>query len=182
MMASSVVCDMRAPHSLLSVSCVTRSILAPCTISPNHSCGCSRLPWSAPLSGSTAIFTESRPEFAFMRSFQSASALLVMLAGELGSGTPDHAAASRIIQGIVGGIGFLGAGVILGADKGNRVYHITTAATIWVTAALGTACGLGAWRVAALASVLVLVVLTLGLWLDRVLFRHGEPDEDIGPS
>jgi len=34
-----------------------------------------------------------------------ASALLVMLAGELGSGTPDHAAASRIIQGIVGGIG-----------------------------------------------------------------------------
>ena len=41
-----------------------------------------------------------------------ASALLVMLAGELGSGTPDHAAASRIIQGIVGGIGFLGAGVI----------------------------------------------------------------------
>ena len=109
-----------------------------------------------------------------------ASALLVMLAGELGPGTPDHAAASRIIQGIVGGIGFLGAGVILRADKGNRVYHITTAATIWVTAALGTACG--AWRVAALASVLVLVVLTLGLWLDRVLFRHGEPDEDIGPS
>ena len=111
-----------------------------------------------------------------------ASALLVMLAGELGSGTPDHAAASRIIQGIVGGIGFLGAGVILRADKGNRVYHITTAATIWVTAALGTACGLGAWRVAALASVLVLVVLTLGLRLDRVLFQHGEPDEDIGPS
>ena len=36
-----------------------------------------------------------------------ASALLVMLAGELGSGTPDHAAASRIIQGIVGGIGLL---------------------------------------------------------------------------
>ena len=107
------------------------------------------------------------------------SALLVMLAGEL---TPDHAAASRIIQGIVGGIGFLGAGVILRADKGNRVYHITTAATIWVTAALGTACGLGAWRVAALASVPVLVVLTLGLRLDRVLFRHGEPDEDIGPS
>src|SRR5215203_5742021 len=68
-----------------------------------------------------------------------ASALLVMLAGELGSGTPDHAAASRIIQGIVGGIGFLGAGVILRADKGNRVYHINTAATIWVTADLGTA-------------------------------------------
>ena len=92
-----------------------------------------------------------------------ASALLVMLAGELGSGTPDHAAASRIIQGIVGGIGFLGAGVILRADKGNRVYHITTAATIWVTAALGTACGLGAWRVAALASVLVIWSSPLGL-------------------
>ena len=72
--------------------------------------------------------------------------------------------------------------MILRADKGNRVYHITTAATIWVTAALGTACGLGAWRVAALASVLVIMVLTLGLRLDRVLFRHGEPEEDIGPS
>src|SRR5829696_10165517 len=104
-----------------------------------------------------------------------------MLAGELGPGTPDHAAASRIIQGIVGGIGFLGAGVILRADKGNRVYHITTAATIWVTAALGTACGLGAWRVAALASVLVLVVLTLGVrstgcCFDMVSRTSGHPE------
>src|SRR3954452_9540940 len=68
-----------------------------------------------------------------------ASALLEMLAGELGSGTPDHAAVSRIIQGIVGGIVFLGAGVILRADTGIRVYHITTAATIRVPEPHGTA-------------------------------------------
>src|SRR4051794_11394933 len=69
------------------------------------------------------------------------SALLVMLPGAYDGSGRDPAAVSRIIQGIVGGVGFLGAGVILRANTGERVFHITTAATIWVTAALGIACG-----------------------------------------
>src|SRR5690242_12432849 len=85
------------------------------------------------------------------------SALFVMLAGRYGRGEFDVAAVSRIVQGIVGGIGFLGAGVILRSSSGDRIQHITTAATIWVTAALGTACGLGAWQLALTSSLLVLV-------------------------
>ncbi|WP_414476144.1 MgtC/SapB family protein [Microvirga sp. M2] len=105
------------------------------------------------------------------------SALLVMLPAAYDPNSQDPAAASRIIQGIVGGIGFLGAGVILRATTGERVYHITTAATIWVTAALGIACGLGAWRLALLAAVLVLLVLTGGLALDRRLHRRSTTDD-----
>ena len=112
-----------------------------------------------------------------------ACALLVMLPGQLGRGDFDQAAASRIIQGIVGGIGFLGAGVILRASTGDRVYHITTAATIWVTAALGIACGLGSWLLAGLAAALVLVILTVGLTLDRRLHRRPTTDDvDEGPA
>ena len=111
-----------------------------------------------------------------------ASALLVMLAGELGSGTQDHAAASRIIQGIVGGIGFLGAGVILRADKGNRVYHITTGSHD-----LGDGSPRDCLRPGSVASCCSCFSSRAcaphpPAQARRVLFRHGEPDEDIGPS
>jgi putative Mg2+ transporter-C (MgtC) family protein len=106
------------------------------------------------------------------------SALFVMLAGRYGSGTFDSSAESRIIQGVVGGIGFLGGGVILRSPGGERIRHINTAATIWVTAALGSACGLGAWRLAVVSAVLVLIVLTGGLWLDRRLHRKAADEDD----
>ena len=50
-----------------------------------------------------------------------------------------------IIQGVMAGIGFIGAGVILRDTKEKTVKGLTTAATVWVTAALGIACGLAAW-------------------------------------
>ena len=109
------------------------------------------------------------------------SALFVMLAGQYGRGGFDPAAASRIVQGIVGGIGFLGAGVILRTTVGDRVQHITTAATIWVTAALGTACGLGAWLLAWTGSLLVLLILTLGFVIDKKLYRRAGGDDSDGP-
>src|SRR5437899_953731 len=63
------------------------------------------------------------------------SAVLVMSAADF----EDKAAASRIIQGIVGGIGFLGAGVIMRGEIANKsreakrqIYHLTTAASIWM--------------------------------------------------
>ena len=49
-----------------------------------------------------------------------------------------------VIQGIMAGISFIGAGVILRDHKAGEVTGLTTAATVWVTAALGIACGLGA--------------------------------------
>src|SRR5579859_3634406 len=69
-----------------------------------------------------------------------------------GSGNPD-----RIASNIVTGIGFVGAGVIFKGD--SKVSGITTAAMIWVTAALGMAIGAGYLLTAALAALLILVVL-----------------------
>ncbi|HXD77546.1 MAG TPA: MgtC/SapB family protein [Puia sp.] len=84
-----------------------------------------------------------------------------------GSGNPD-----RIASNIVTGIGFVGAGVIFRGDVHNKVNGITTAAMIWVTAALGMAIGAGYLVVACFATVLVLVVLfifmLLEAWIDRV--------------
>jgi putative Mg2+ transporter-C (MgtC) family protein len=64
-----------------------------------------------------------------------------------------------ILQGIMGGISFIGAGVILRDPRSGSVDGLTTAATVWVTAALGIACALAAWRVAAIATALVLILL-----------------------
>jgi putative Mg2+ transporter-C (MgtC) family protein len=75
----------------------------------------------------------------------------------------DPNAASRVLQGIVQGlmvgVGFIGAGVILRDMTANRVHGLTTATTVWIAAALGIACGLADWTVAATGLVLALVVL-----------------------
>ena len=64
-----------------------------------------------------------------------------------------------IIQGVMAGISFIGAGVILRDAQTRTVEGLTTAASVWVTAALGIACGLGAWTTVALALVVALILL-----------------------
>lgn len=68
---------------------------------------------------------------------------------------------SRVIQGIVTGIGFIGAGAILKSDEQQTVKGLTTAASVWVTAAVGVTVGLGEVGLAIIATVLSLLVLTL---------------------
>lgn len=79
-------------------------------------------------------------------------------------------AASRVIQGVVAGIGFIGGGVILHAD-GRNVKGLTTAASIFVAATLGISCGIGRWRVALSAAAIALAVLTLGMRLEHALHK-----------
>jgi putative Mg2+ transporter-C (MgtC) family protein len=76
-----------------------------------------------------------------------------------------------IIQGIMGGISFIGAGVILRDAKARTVEGLTTAATVWLTAAFGIACALAAWRIVAVATVLALFLLFAVGWTER-LFAH----------
>ncbi len=83
-----------------------------------------------------------------------------------------------LIQGIMGGIGFLGAGVILRDTKHRRIEGLTTAATAWVTAALGIACGLGDWTVVGTAIVLAVLLLVGVAWLDHLALGR---DEDRPP-
>ena len=74
-----------------------------------------------------------------------------------------------IIQGIMAGISFIGAGVILRDSGAQTVHGLTTAATVWVSAAVGIACGLGAWVSAVGMLVATLAVLIGGPWLGRFL-------------
>jgi putative Mg2+ transporter-C (MgtC) family protein len=79
-----------------------------------------------------------------------------------------------IIQGVMAGISFIGAGVILRDAKARRVEGLTTAATVWVTAALGIACGLAAWTTVGLAVVLTLLLLFAGMWVERLFTREDD--------
>jgi putative Mg2+ transporter-C (MgtC) family protein len=86
------------------------------------------------------------------------------------NGFPEGETA-RVAAAIVSGIGFLGAGVIF--QDQERVHGLTTAASIWVTAAIGLAVGAGAWILGLLATISVWVVLYLIGLFER---RHIEPE------
>jgi putative Mg2+ transporter-C (MgtC) family protein len=70
-------------------------------------------------------------------------------------------AVSRVIQGLVTGIGFIGAGTILKLEGEEEIKGLTTAAGIWMTAAIGITIGLGAIGVALMGTVLALVILAI---------------------
>jgi putative Mg2+ transporter-C (MgtC) family protein len=73
----------------------------------------------------------------------------------------DLDALSRVIQGIVTGIGFVGAGSILKLSEERDVRGLTTAASVWMTAAIGIAIGVGSIGLAAIGAVLTLIILAL---------------------
>ena len=90
-----------------------------------------------------------------------------------------QAEVSRVIQGVITGVGFIGAGVILHRPMGGkRVHGLTTAATIWVTAATGVLCGLAAWRILIVAVPLVFLLLVFGgrfeKWCHKLLGSDAE--------
>ncbi|HEU4770104.1 MAG TPA: MgtC/SapB family protein, partial [Pyrinomonadaceae bacterium] len=72
---------------------------------------------------------------------------------------------SRVIQGIVTGIGFIGAGSILKLSEERDIQGLTTAAGLWMTAAIGIACGLGTLGLAIISTALTLIVL----WIFRLV-------------
>ena len=76
---------------------------------------------------------------------------------------------SRVVQGIIAGIGFLGAGTILKGNDEEKVRGLTTAAGIWLTAAIGVAAGMGREATAMLSTLLTLGIFTLMPRLVRLL-------------
>lgn len=84
------------------------------------------------------------------------AAMFVMFPVEEGMNIGDL---SRVIQGVATGIGFIGAGTILKREEADEVQGLTTAASIWLTAAIGVAAGMGREATAVLSTVLALVVL-----------------------
>lgn len=86
------------------------------------------------------------------------AALFVLMPQQAGMEIADQ---SRVIQGIVTGIGFLGAGAIIKHRSEEDVKGLTTAAGVWLTGAIGIACGLGRESTAILSTLLALIVLAM---------------------
>ena len=101
------------------------------------------------------------------------SAVFVLTAVD--SAGQSHDAASRAIQGVVTGVGFLGAGAILRGDTEISIRGMTTAASIWLAAASGIACGLAQWPLVATAVTLGLLVLVLAP-IEKVLHNRRKTD------
>jgi putative Mg2+ transporter-C (MgtC) family protein len=106
------------------------------------------------------------------------SALVVLASTDFLAVLPsvDANPVSRAIQGVLTGIGFLGAGVIVREGSGTKVQGFTTAALIWLTAGMGIVCGLGAWIPAAVAFFLVFFLILGGGSLERHLHRIADRD------
>lgn len=92
--------------------------------------------------------------------------MLVALGSALFILTPQQAGASpedisRVLQGLIAGIGFLGAGAIMIGQQKQTETGLTTAATVWITAAIGITVGIGLEATAVLSTLLTLVILAL---------------------
>ena len=86
------------------------------------------------------------------------SAFFVLIPYQAGMSVVDL---SRVLQGVITGIGFLGAGTILKQEEPERIHGLTTAAGLWLTAAVGIAAGMGREASAVLGTVLAFIILSL---------------------
>jgi putative Mg2+ transporter-C (MgtC) family protein len=99
------------------------------------------------------------------------SALVSIISVQLAESLNDGSAVSRMIQGLVAGIGFIGGGVIMHRRDSQGVYGLTTAASIWVVAGMGIAVGLGLWRLSMVAVAMSLGILIVFGSIDHWLVK-----------
>jgi len=128
-----------------------------------------RLLWAALLGAAIGMERSIRKRPAGMRTSVCVclgAALFTIISAEYAKATGD-ASATRIASNIVQGIGFLGAGVIL-RERGS-VVGLTTAAAIFVEAAIGMAAGAGFYRMSGITAILVLVALSGLIYLEDAL-------------
>jgi putative Mg2+ transporter-C (MgtC) family protein len=120
-----------------------------------------RLAIAAFLGGMLGLQRERQGKDAGIRTHMlvaTSSALIVLLPTQMGM---DDEAISRVLQGLLAGVGFLCAGSIIKLPQEEQVRGLTTAAGIWMTTAIGVAAGLGREMTAVIAALLVLGILAL---------------------
>lgn len=118
-----------------------------------------RMVVAALLGGVLGFERESQGKSAGLRTHMLValgSTIFVFVPQQIGISDTDL---TRVLQGLVAGIGFLGAGTIVKSDREEDVRGLTTAASIWMTAAIGVAVGLGREATAVLSTALALVIL-----------------------
>jgi len=120
-----------------------------------------RLALAAMLGGLLGFERERSGKAAGLRTHMLVSlgaALFVLVPQQAGI---SEAGLTRVIQGVVTGVGFLGAGTILKSPNEETIKGLTTAAGLWLTAAIGVAAGLGREATAVLSTLLALIILYL---------------------
>ena len=130
-----------------------------------------RLALAALLGGILGFEREAKGKDAGVRTHMlvcMGAAMFVLVSQQAGVLAGDM---SRVIQGVIAGVGFLGAGTILKSEDEQRVKGLTTAAGIWLTAAVGVAAGMGRETTAILSALLALATLGLVPLLARLLHR-----------
>ncbi len=111
------------------------------------------------------------------------AALIVVVVVRAGPGGNRLDSVSRVIQGIIAGVGFLGGGAILKSSYGPEAIHgLTTAATIWLAASLGVACGAGQWEPALIGTLLAVLIVIVGRPIEVFVHRHLKDPEPPPPS
>jgi putative Mg2+ transporter-C (MgtC) family protein len=122
---------------------------------------CVRLLVAVALGGLLGYERETRGTSAGLRTHMLVAlgaALFVLVPLQAGVSVQDM---SRVLQGVISGIGFLGAGAIIKLSQDREIRGLTTAASIWLTAAIGIAAGMGREMTAVLSTVLALIILAL---------------------
>lgn len=108
------------------------------------------------------------------------SAVAILIVERASAGQTDGV--GRVIQGVLSGVGFLGAGVILHeiSKSTSEVRGLTTAASVWVAAILGLAAGMGQWLIGSMTVVLAMGILTGGRRLEKYLQHLNPPANGNG--
>ena len=105
------------------------------------------------------------------------STLFVLLAPHAAALAPDkNYDPTRIIHGVVTGVGFLGAGAIIRRE--GMTHGLTTAASIWMASAIGVAVGVRAYTLAVTGTVLALIILEVFRWVERFVAPAGSTRDD----
>lgn len=134
-----------------------------------------RLLVAASLGGLLGYEREQKGKSAGMRTHMLVAigaALFVMIPQQAGASTPDL---TRVLQGLIAGIGFLGAGAIISGTDQAQPRGLTTAAGIWVTAAIGVAVGMGREFTAVLSTLIALLVLSVVPLITRPKKKDDQP-------
>lgn len=98
------------------------------------------------------------------------AALFVLIPQQAGASVADL---TRVLQGLIAGVGFLGAGAIIMGNQRAETKGLTTAASIWLTAAIGVAAGMGRESTAVLSTLLALLILSVIPMVERLLGKDG---------
>jgi len=136
-----------------------------------------RLLIAAALGGLLGYEREQKGKAAGLRTHMLVAlgaALFVLIPQQAGASVADL---TRVLQGLVAGVGFLGAGAIIKGNRQEEAKGITTAAGIWLTAAIGVAAGMGREATAVLSTALALIILYLIPEVDRMFESRGRKSE-----